>query len=865
MLDTLTLLLARNYTDNSISEAVSELEEEIGSITEFDTIIVQQLPDVGIKGVFYLVPARDEIGNDCYEEYLYVNNRFERFGVSQPIDAALSDVSTNPVQNKVVSAALQNLDQKIDTSVETREHNAANSMTVSQVKNTGVITFRLYNILDEIIDEKTLDLDTEKIIKTISLDYTNKKLVATCTDNTTIECNISELIDDFTDKINNLDVNQVGANGSYIKFVSQSNGLLAAQAQAFDLVITAQANNNNAPTTKAVKDYVDTSIDTAIDGLDLTAVGENGKYIKIVSQTDGQVSASAESFDTTIPNSNPSNITAPTTKAVKDYVDDIAHDINGTINDLDLQQVGQDGKYIKLISQEDGQVSASVESFDTTILTGEQQVSNITAPTTQAVKTYVDAEESRASEAEEDLQDNIDTLTEQLYKNEQGEPKGDVLQLQDRCSAIENDIEALDLSQVGSSDTKTYVKYVSQADGQLSAQAAEFDSAIPSSNPSEITAPTTKAVKDYVDAVKQVAESNDGRLDVIDTGLAVNNGDVDVLHNMTVEGNLTVKGKTTTTEQESIQSEETLIITNSGNAPLVDYTGIVALTGTYREYEVTALTYLPKTFYYKDGNNYILDESLTYTEGRTYYVAEAIANALYDNSRESVVLGRGIYVNGDFIFDVQYLEVHLTVDSYRPNTYYTLESGVYVLATGSFDPNETYYARVSQGQNLATRADSSRLTDKHLMEWSSSAFTLVDSGKSLADIATDIENAIPIKVFALNGTAQTLSNKTINLTVASGSTQTAAGWGDEITVGTVQGVDLKFLMPANPNVQNTAGATASAEKLFLIGAQTQTASPQTYSNSKAYIQNDCVYSDNSKVLTVSKCTLDGTTLIIDLD
>lgn len=37
------------------------------------------------------------------------------------------------------------------------------------------------------------------------------------------------------------------------------------------------------------------------------------------------------------------------------------------------------------------------------------------------------------------------------------------------------------------------------------------------------------------------------------------------------------------------------------------------------------------------------------------------------------------------------------------------------------------------------------------------------------------------------------------------------------------------------NTKNTAGSTNSASKLFLIGATSQAASPQTYSNSNVYI------------------------------
>ena len=67
------------------------------------------------------------------------------------------------------------------------------------------------------------------------------------------------------------------------------------------------------------------ALGTRIDNLDLSEVGSDGNYIKLVSQSNGQVSASTGAFDTEIPepdsSTQPSQITAPTTKAVRDYVD----------------------------------------------------------------------------------------------------------------------------------------------------------------------------------------------------------------------------------------------------------------------------------------------------------------------------------------------------------------------------------------------------------------------------------------------------------------------------------------------------------------------------------------------------------------
>ena len=52
------------------------------------------------------------------------------------------------------------------------------------------------------------------------------------------------------------------------------------------------------------------------------------------------------------------------------------------------------------------------------------------------------------------------------------------------------------------------------------------------------------------------------------------------------------------------------------------------------------------------------------------------------------------------------------------------------------------------------------------------------------------------------------------------------------------------------DTKNTAGATDSSAKLFLVGATAQTTNPQTYSQDTAYVGTDgCLYSGGEKVLT----------------
>lgn len=62
--------------------------------------------------------------------------------------------------------------------------------------------------------------------------------------------------------------------------------------------------------------------------------------------------------------------------------------------------------------------------------------------------------------------------------------------------------------------------------------------------------------------------------------------------------------------------------------------------------------------------------------------------------------------------------------------------------------------------------------------------------------------------------------------------------------------DKTITLPADNDTKNTAGSTDTSSKIYLIGATSQAANPQTYSHDTAYVGTDgCLYSNSTKVLT----------------
>lgn len=90
-----------NYQNSS--QVQSAIATAVGDITSFDYQVVQTLPATGVKGTIYLV-SNSGTSPNIYDEYIYVNNSFEKIGTTEidlsdyvteeTLDNALADYTT---------------------------------------------------------------------------------------------------------------------------------------------------------------------------------------------------------------------------------------------------------------------------------------------------------------------------------------------------------------------------------------------------------------------------------------------------------------------------------------------------------------------------------------------------------------------------------------------------------------------------------------------------------------------------------------------------------------------------------------------------------------------------------------------------
>lgn len=81
---------------------------------------------------------------------------------------------------------------------------------------------------------------------------------------------------------------------------------------------------------------------------------------------------------------------------------------------------------------------------------------------------------------------------------------------------------------------------------------------------------------------------------------------------------------------------------------------------------------------------------------------------------------------------------------------------------------------------------------------------------------------------------------------------TGTASGNLTSSSTLDATKLSGTIPTScyTDTKNTAGSTDTSSKIFLIGATSQAANPQTYSHDTAYVGTDgCLYSGGTKVLT----------------
>lgn len=116
--------LTNDMTFQTLTQITNLINDAIGSAVGLNFEVVQTLPATGEGGTIYLVPnGGSALIKNVYDEYIWYNGNWEKIGTTEidltnylqrsDVDSALSSTSENPVQNKVVKAALDDKVSKV--------------------------------------------------------------------------------------------------------------------------------------------------------------------------------------------------------------------------------------------------------------------------------------------------------------------------------------------------------------------------------------------------------------------------------------------------------------------------------------------------------------------------------------------------------------------------------------------------------------------------------------------------------------------------------------------------------------------------------------------------------------------------------
>ena len=91
--------LTGTAVDTKIANAVKD-------ITSFDYSVVTSLPTTGVKGTIYLV-SNSGTGNNIYDEYIYVSNKFEKIGTTEVnLSGYMKDTDLVAITNSEIDTML---------------------------------------------------------------------------------------------------------------------------------------------------------------------------------------------------------------------------------------------------------------------------------------------------------------------------------------------------------------------------------------------------------------------------------------------------------------------------------------------------------------------------------------------------------------------------------------------------------------------------------------------------------------------------------------------------------------------------------------------------------------------------------------
>lgn len=227
----------------------------------------------------------------------------------------------------------------------------------------GII--RLKNRAGDTIGQ--VDLPVEKHIKGANLDYTNKKLIFIYEDDTTFSCDISTMIDDYTNKITTEINDRKNTSGSSLR-ITQVKGSHSIKLDLINILGDTISTQNIDLDSEHIIDKV--SLDYANKKLIFTFKDGHSLDCDISSMIDDLNTKIDEETTraTTKENSIESNLNKEIERSTKKdtELENSIDDLNTKIDNLDYSSSNTTDKTIVSLTQTDGKINATYKNIQIT-------------------------------------------------------------------------------------------------------------------------------------------------------------------------------------------------------------------------------------------------------------------------------------------------------------------------------------------------------------------------------------------------------------------------------------------------------------------------------------------------------------------
>ena len=161
----------------------------------------------------------------------------------------------------------------------------ANQLEISQEIYAGTANIALLNSAGQVLDSAELQLATGKALESITLDYPNKRLVFTLVDGTILYCDITDLIDDLAQKIDQERERALNAEETLNTAIVAETQLRISADQSLGGQIAAEHDRATAEedalatainTEQSAREAADQTLDNKITAEQERAIGQEG-------------------------------------------------------------------------------------------------------------------------------------------------------------------------------------------------------------------------------------------------------------------------------------------------------------------------------------------------------------------------------------------------------------------------------------------------------------------------------------------------------------------------------------------------------------------------------------------------------------